>query len=488
MTLPTVTPNYKLKKPLFDISPWHDDVNGNFDLIDALLYSVGVVENIVGHWKYNQQYQPNDRTVDPDTGQIWRNTVQHSSPNTGSFAEYRTAFPNHWVLTSPGTVFRGPWTPNTKYAPNDIVYDGADGLVALSKHDHTSGIISLRMDAANWTWIIDLKSVITATSQNAAITADNVVVSNQLLTEVVGYAQAAYFARVGAEEARDVFPVGGTIGQVLMKRSNTIYDMEWYDLLGGGDMISGMYDPDGKHLDVYNRQNHYGTIPLSDVTGGEVLAPPGLVAPFAMVNAPAGWLKCDGALLNTVTYAALFAAIGYVFGGSGGNFRLPDLRGEFIRGFDDGRGIDAGRVFGSAQAHAYASHTHTATATSAGGHTHTPTMGTYSHSHSGTTASAGNHYHQMGERSQIYAYKHSLNNVVMGSFYDGDGTLNHGRRWYYTDDAGAHTHTFSTSADTHSHTLSLATAGDHTHTVTVAAIGGSETRPRNVALLYCIKY
>ena len=45
----------------------------------------------------------------------------------------------------------------------------------------------------------------------------------------------------------------------------------------------------------------------------------------------------------------MFAAIVYTFGGSGGSFNVPDLRGEFARGWDDGRGVDSGRVFGSAQ-------------------------------------------------------------------------------------------------------------------------------------------
>lgn len=64
---------------------------------------------------------------------------------------------------------------------------------------------------------------------------------------------------------------------------------------------------------------------------------------------PAGFLKANGAALDTTVYADLFAVIGYTFGGSGSSFTLPDLRGEFIRGWDDGRGQDSGRVFGTAQ-------------------------------------------------------------------------------------------------------------------------------------------
>ena len=80
--------------------------------------------------------------------------------------------------------------------------------------------------------------------------------------------------------------------------------------------------------------------------------PSGMVATFAMNTAPTGWLKADGTAISRSTYAALFTAIGTTFGVGDGSttFNVPDLRGEFTRNWDDARGIDAGRVFGSAQA------------------------------------------------------------------------------------------------------------------------------------------
>jgi hypothetical protein len=81
---------------------------------------------------------------------------------------------------------------------------------------------------------------------------------------------------------------------------------------------------------------------------------PGEVAFYAMSTAPSGWLKANGAAVSRTTYAALFAAIGVTFGVGDGTttFNLPDLRGEFLRGWDDGRGVDSGRAFGSAQSFA----------------------------------------------------------------------------------------------------------------------------------------
>lgn len=87
----------------------------------------------------------------------------------------------------------------------------------------------------------------------------------------------------------------------------------------------------------------------------------GQVATFAMNTPPTGWLKANGAAVSRSSYAALFAAIGTTFGAGDGSttFNLPDLRGEFIRNWDDGRGVDSGRAFGSAQGGAMESHSHT---------------------------------------------------------------------------------------------------------------------------------
>jgi len=87
----------------------------------------------------------------------------------------------------------------------------------------------------------------------------------------------------------------------------------------------------------------------SNLTGIDAGAPAGSIMYHAGSSAPSGYVKANGASLSTSTYSALFSAIGYTYGGSGGSFNVPDLRGEFIRGWDDGRGVDSGRSFGSSQ-------------------------------------------------------------------------------------------------------------------------------------------
>jgi len=81
------------------------------------------------------------------------------------------------------------------------------------------------------------------------------------------------------------------------------------------------------------------------------LVPPGMINAFAGTTAPAGYLMCDGSAVSRVTYADLFAVIGTTYGVGNGTttFNVPDLRGEFIRGFDAGRGADPTRTLGSNQ-------------------------------------------------------------------------------------------------------------------------------------------
>lgn len=110
---------------------------------------------------------------------------------------------------------------------------------------------------------------------------------------------------------------------------------------------------------------------------------PGTIAWFAASSAPGGFVKANGAALSRTAYAGLFAVIGTTYGAGDGSttFNVPDLRGEFIRGFDDGRGVDTGRSIGTAQGDAMENHRH---AQGTDGFNH----GGYSASSSGTQTGA----------------------------------------------------------------------------------------------------
>jgi microcystin-dependent protein len=161
--------------------------------------------------------------------------------------------------------------------------------------------------------------------------------------------------------------------------------------------------------------------------------PTGSVFYFAASSAPVGFLTCNGDTVTngsgtvqgiTANFAALYAILGSTYGSAG---KLPDLRGEFIRGLDGGRGVDSGRTLGSAQAQSYQSHNHTITDP---GHFHT------SISSDGQSSPADTDY-TPGEFGAKNIYENTTSKVTG---------------------------------------------------ITIDNSGSTETRPRNIALLACIKY
>ncbi|MDK7098596.1 phage tail protein [Klebsiella aerogenes] len=79
----------------------------------------------------------------------------------------------------------------------------------------------------------------------------------------------------------------------------------------------------------------------SFVINGTDVSPVGIPQPWPLTSAPLGWLICNGAAFDKAMYPYLAAAYP--------SSKLPDLRGEFIRGWDAGRGVDAGRAILAAQ-------------------------------------------------------------------------------------------------------------------------------------------
>lgn len=224
------------------------------------------------------------------------------------------------------------------------------------------------------------------------------------------------------------------------------------------------------NLDIYNKAETRQMAPASEI------------AYFARSTAPAGWLKANGAAISRTAYADLYAAIGTTYGAGDGfnTFNLPDLRGEFVRGCDDGRGVDGGRTLGSAQAGAIQSHNHSGSAADAGSHAHTGTANADgSHNHTASSSNAGAHTHS-GQLATAFG-----GNAT--GFEEGRGYPD----WVVggMGSAGEHNHSISVgNAGEHSHSLDIKTAGTHSHAINISASGSAETRPRNVALLACIKF
>ncbi|GJH39059.1 hypothetical protein CBA19CS91_39900 [Paraburkholderia hospita] len=214
----------------------------------------------------------------------------------------------------------------------------------------------------------------------------------------------------------------------------------------------------------------------------------------------AGCLRLNGALVNRADYPALWAyaqASGNIVtdavwsasnwgafssGDGATTFRLPDFRGEFMRCFDDARGIDAARKIGAYQASQNLSHTHAATVAAGGDHTHTAYTDSQGwHGHHGNTYGIGDH-------------QHGFSQPVPQSVGDNDrGSTNSGFSidspvWPTTGWAGAHGHGFDTDgAGTHGHNVGVNGVAAHVHTATISADGGTEGRPRNVPVLAMIR-
>lgn len=229
----------------------------------------------------------------------------------------------------------------------------------------------------------------------------------------------------------------------------------------------------------------------------------GMIHLYTSTLAPAGrLLKANGAVISRSQFPELFAKIGTIYGAGNGTttFNLPDLRGEFMRFYDDGRGVDAGRGLGGVQMDSFKSHLHENTGSISSTNLGTKTSNTTgNHNHSGTVSSEGNHYHQTlsnataspSSSSNITSANYIAKGTSGGGGFDEKYVLraagsppSRGR----SSTTGAHTHTLSINSNgNHSHTVNIGTHG-HTLTLNNSATGSTETRPRNVALVAYIEY
>lgn len=212
-------------------------------------------------------------------------------------------------------------------------------------------------------------------------------------------------------------------------------------------------------------------------------------------SARAGYLKLNGAVLSRASYPALWAyaqssgalvsdatwlatSWGCFSTGDGATtFRIPDLRGEHLRSWDDGRGADSGRAIGTYQASQNLSHLHGASSGAVGDHVH-----------SAWTDAQGYHAHSIsdpGHNHYIYA-EGGWPFGLAGSGALGSNSSDTDQGYGYSSTSGTNIGIYA--AGSHGHNVGIGAAGSHSHAITVSADGGNEARGRNVALLAMIRY
>lgn len=272
------------------------------------------------------------------------------------------------------------------------------------------------------------------------------------------------------------------------------------------ETTTGFYRPTANTLSVAVggtetvRVNNYGCIGLSGAnygTTGQYLTsngptaaptwntqadspPPGAIIHFARNTAPTGYLKANGAAVSRTTYAALFAAIGTTWGAGDGvsTFNIPDLRGVFVRGWDDARGIDSGRAFASYQDQDNAPHSH---GISDPGHNHT--INNPSHNHS---LSDPGHAHSISDPG----HSHSVAGTAFmldsggGTYYCGGSSA-----WISSSShVGTGIGIYGAVTGVYSNAATQGSYASATTTNVTTVSSGVENRVRNYALLACIKY
>lgn len=113
--------------------------------------------------------------------------------------------------------------------------------------------------------------------------------------------------------------------------------------------------------DAYTKSVTYTKAEIEALLKNMSALPVGAMVPFPKGTVPAGFLEVNGSVQSAAEYPDLAAYLGTTFntgGEAAGVFRLPESRGEFLRGWDNGRGVDAGREIGSSQLGSVESHTH----------------------------------------------------------------------------------------------------------------------------------
>ena len=322
-----------------------------------------------------------------------------------------------------------PWASGQAYTRTSTVTYANKFYVATSAHTSATGNRPDQVGAP-WLLLIDLASisladgaVTTAKLAGDAVTTPKIADGSVTTRKIADGAIDGPLLATNAVTADKIAP--GAVGS-----SEIATDAVGSDEIAAGAVGTTELAANAVTVAKMAREGTAGQVLTSNGAGSDPSyqtgpgVPPGAIIWVAKNTPPTGYLKANGAAVSRTTYAALFAEIGTTFGNGDGSttFNVPDLRGEFVRGWADDRSVDTGRAFGSNQSEMIGPHNHSITDP---GHLHTTT--------SADNTGGG------------------------GAFSRGNNNL-----------SGLNTPTATTG-------------------ITINNNSGTENRPRNIALLACIK-
>ena len=339
-----------------------------------------------------------DGTIQNDTGSNVRADINNN---------IAAAFTNHSGSSAPGTTFAYQWYADTTNNLMKIRNGANDGYVTVGDLTATNfGLTPL--SGATFTGVMQFTS---GTSAAPGITfsgdtdtgifrsgANNIKItlggtdpytftSTAFATTVPitfadGTAAAPSVTNTGDTNTGLYFPAADKVGVTTGGTQQYGFDATSFDVLLQNEIR--FHDSDSSNYAAVKApstisSNYTLTLPGNDGDADQFLktngsgalswatistpasVPTGSVFMMATTTVPSGYRECDGSAVSRTTFADLFTAIGTTWGAGDGSttFNLPDLRGEFVRGWDNGKGTDSGRSFASSQSDEFAEHRHT---------------------------------------------------------------------------------------------------------------------------------
>lgn len=333
----TMSPNMGLTVPTVSVDPgpnWAIDINASLSVIDSHNHSAG----------QGVQINPDGLNINSDLSFINNNAINVRSVRF---------FPQNTGLVNPTDI-------GCLYETGvDLYYnDGSGNEIRITQSGGvvgTPGSISGLTPPASATYVSANETFVW---QSAVNTPANLDAASIILRNLTASSKGLTLNPPNAM---------GSDYSITLPSLPSVKSMVTMDT--SGNMVA---DTTVDGSTIQNVSNVLSVIPAAG------LLPTGAIIGFGSLNLftiiPAGYLYCDGSSVSRTTYHVLFSVIGTVFGtASGTTFNLPDLRGRFLRGFDDGTGRDpdassrtamnsggaTGDNVGSIQGSAFASHTHT---------------------------------------------------------------------------------------------------------------------------------